>query len=92
MWMTTQEEQLIQGRALISTNKLRRYIRKKGGFNLQKWRTNNLSLQQQINKIEGDLDGAVPRVARILGLNWDTQEDCFVYNFDELISFIYSTA
>ena len=58
-------------------------IMKKGGFNLRKWRTNSRYLQQQINE-------TVPRVVRVLGLNWDIQEDCIVYKLDDLISFIKS--
>jgi len=60
-------------------------------FNLWNWRINNCSLQQQINKAEGDIDSAVHGVVRILGLNRDTQEDRFVYKFDDLISFIHSS-
>ena len=63
-------------------------IMKKGGFNLRKWRTNSRSLQQQINEVEGEADDAVPRLVRVLGLNWDTQVDCLVYKLDDLISFI----
>lgn len=63
-------------------------IMKRAGFNLRKWRTNSSALQQQINEAEVDPKGE--RVVRILGINWDTQEDCLVYHFDDLISFIQS--
>ena len=40
--------------------------------------------------MEGEANSEVPRVVRVLGLNWDTQEDCLVYKHDDLISFIKS--
>ena len=61
----------------------------KGGFNLRKWRTNCQSLQKQINEAEGS-EGEVNRIVRILGLSWDTEADCFVFHFDDLISFVNS--
>ena len=61
----------------------------KGGFNLRKWRTNNQSLQKQINEAEGN-EGDVNGVVRILGLSWDTEVDCFVFQFADLISFVNS--
>ena len=61
----------------------------KGGFNLRKWRTNNQSLQKQINEAERN-EGDVNGVVRILGLSWDTEVDCFVFQFDDLISFVNS--
>ena len=63
-------------------------IMKIGGFNLRKWRSNSHTLQQQISEAEGEAVSEVPRVIRVLGLNWDTQEDCLVYKLDDLISFI----
>ena len=60
----------------------------KGGFNLRKWRTNCQSLQTQINEVERNED--VNRIVRILGLSWDTESDCFVFQFDDLISFVNS--
>ena len=63
-------------------------IMKIGGFNLRKWRSNSHTLQQQISEAEGEAVSEVPRVVRVLGLNWDTQEDCLVYKLDDLISFI----
>jgi len=61
----------------------------KGGFNLRKWRTNSQSLQQQINEAEQNNED-VNKVVRILGLSWDTEIDCFVYQFDDLILFVNS--
>ena len=40
--------------------------------------------------MEGEADDAIPRMVRVLGLNWDIQEDCLVYKIDDLISFIKS--
>ena len=60
----------------------------RGGFNLRKWKTNSQSLQQ-INEAEGNNED-VNKVVRILGLSWDTEIDCFVYQFDDLISFVNS--
>ena len=56
---------------------------------MRKWRTNNQSLWKQINEAEGD-EGDVNGVVRILGLSWDTEVDCFVFQFDDLISFVNS--
>lgn len=40
--------------------------------------------------MEGESNEAIPRVVRVLGLNWDTQEDCLVYKLDDLIPFTKS--
>ena len=53
------------------------------GFNLRKWRSNSCTLQQQISEAEGEADREVPKVVRVLGLNWNTQEDCLVYKLDD---------
>jgi len=45
------------------------------------------SLQTQINEVERN-EGDVNRIVRILGLSWDTEADYFVFQFDDLISFI----
>ena len=63
-------------------------IMKIGGFNLRKWRSNSHTLQQQISEAEEEAVSEVPRVVRVLGLHWDTQEDCLVYKLDDLISLI----
>ena len=61
----------------------------KGGFNMRKWRTNNQYLQKQIKEAEGN-EGDISKITRILGLSWNTDTDCFVFQFDDLISFVNS--
>ena len=43
--------------------------------------------QKQINEAEGN-EGDVNGVVRILGLSWDNEVDCFVFQFDDLISLL----
>ena len=64
-----------------------------GGFNLRKWRTSNQNLQFRINEAEGVNDNCETgrsreRPVKILGLSWDTNKDCFCFEFEELIKFV----
>ena len=60
-----------------------------------KWRTNDKDLQLRINESEGiksnsETGGAREQSIKILGLSWDTHEDCFCFEFEELIKFVES--
>ena len=71
------------------------------GFNLRKWKTNDTKLQDIFDKKEGKLlDNVVPidditysetlndsivQNQKVLGLEWDTNTDEFVYRFDSFI-------
>ena len=64
-----------------------------GEFNLHKWRTNDQDLQLRINEAEGEKSNSETEKSRgqpikILGLSWDTYEDCFCFEFKELIKFV----
>lgn len=68
-------------------------ILKRGGFELQKWITNNKELSElvagckkhQEQKIEIKID----EVVRVLGLTWDKESDCFHYSLQ--LPIIYDT-
>ncbi|XP_075990161.1 uncharacterized protein LOC142985798 [Anticarsia gemmatalis] len=66
-------------------NELTRVL-EKGGFQLQKWRSNSKELLDKIrgkndDKVE-DLRIKVDDVNKILGLTWNSQEDVFQYTVD----------
>lgn len=59
-------------------------VMNRGGFNLRKWRTNDQDLQLRINEAEGEKSNSETEKSRerpikILGLSWDTHEDCFKF-------------
>ena len=70
------------------------------GFNLRKWQTNNANLQEEISRKECKLDNATnhttiyypatinkePRIRKVLGVSWDVDSDCFVFDFGEVVS------
>ena len=69
--------------------------KKKGGFNLRKWRTNDSTLQQMIDRTEGEAaknipvsQPAVDKPLKILGLGWNISRDNFCVDFNELIQFV----
>ena len=61
-----------------------------GSFNLRKWKSNDKELlchinqeesksnEEQLNKTEGE-------IAKVLGLQWNTNRDQFQFDFDEII-------
>ena len=67
----------------------------KGSFNLRKWKSNDKELlcrinqeesksnEEQSNKTEGE-------IAKVLGLQWNTNRDQFQFDFDEIINFAKS--
>ena len=64
-----------------------------GGFNLRKWRTNDQDLQLRINEAEGVNDNCETgrsreRPIKIFGFSWDTNKDCFCFEFEEFIKFV----
>lgn len=56
----------------------------KGGFELQKWITNNKELAKEImdggKGKEGNVDIKIDETVKILGLTWDPQTDSFYYS------------
>ena len=70
-------------------------VMNRGGFNLHKWRTNDQDLRLRINKAEGINDNREAGRSRgwpitILGLSWDTDNDHYCFEFEDLIKFIES--
>ena len=68
-------------------------VMNRGGINLRKWRTNDRDLQLRINEAEGVNDNCQTgrsrgRPIKILRLSWDTDKDCFWFEFEELIKFV----
>ena len=60
-----------------------------GGFNLRKWRTNSTDLQQKIDQSCNKVSDQKCKVegVKILGMNWDTKQDEFYFNFKDIIAF-----
>ena len=71
-------------------------VMKEGGLNLRKWRTNDESLQQRIDEAEELRKGSETEETRecpikILRLSWDTCEDCFCFEFEQVCGFAAPT-
>ena len=62
-------------------------IMKAGGFNLRKWRTNSSTLQKLINQAEANTNEVEGKPVKILGLCWDTQEDTFWFDPEEITNY-----
>ena len=58
-----------------------------GGFDLCKWFTNSRQLREKICETENDQPIDVKTTKMILGVNWDLDNDKFVFKFDEIVSF-----
>ena len=58
-----------------------------GGFDLCKWFTNSRQLREKICETENDRPIDVKTTKKILGVNWDLDNDKFVFKFDEIVSF-----
>ena len=58
-----------------------------GGFDLCKWFTNSRQLREKICETENDRPIDVKTTKKILGVNWDLDNDKFVFTFDEIVSF-----
>jgi len=62
---------------------------------LQKWRINSIALQGKIDSLEIQKSNHCGSVqdngeAKILGLNWDTKQDKFYFDFKQLITYVQS--
>ena len=55
-----------------------------GGFDLRKWATNNKTLQENFDQIQGEQNK--DNVRKVLGINWDTNSDEFIYDFKDIIN------
>ena len=62
-------------------------IMKAGGFNLRKWRTNSSTLQKHINQAEANTSEVEGKPVKNLGLCWDTQEDTFWFDPEEITTY-----
>ena len=56
-----------------------------GGFDLCKWFTNSRQLREKICETENDRPIDVKTTKKILGVNWDLDNDKFVFKFDEIV-------
>ena len=57
------------------------------GFDSCKWFTNSTQLSEKICETENDQPIDVKTTTKILGVNWDLDNDKFVFTFDEIVSF-----
>ena len=58
-----------------------------GGFDLCKQFTNSRQLREKICEKENDRPIDVKTTIQILGVDWDLDNDKFVFTFDEIVSF-----
>ena len=70
---------------------------KNGGFNLCKWKTSDSTLQQMVDRTEGEVvveNGLVglpeDTPLKNLGFGWNTHADYICFEFIELIQFVDS--
>ncbi len=63
-----------------------------GGFNLRKWSSNSENLIKCIDVLEGgsEATSTEPKQVMVLGMAWDTAEDTFLFNLEELIEYAKS--
>ena len=58
-------------------------------FNVRKWKTNSLELQNYIDKMERSIspssDTQNSDKTKVLGIAWDTINDYLVYSFEDLV-------
>lgn len=64
------------------------------GFELHKWQTNNPNVREKIDQHEADSrhDTSDEKchhksVIKVLGVSWDVDSDCFVFDFSEMVPF-----
>jgi len=72
-----------------------RELMQKCGFNLRKWKTNSTDLQKKIDGVENQASNHLGSIqnqleAKILGLNWNTKQDNFYFDFKQLNSYVKS--
>ena len=70
-------------------------IMKHGGFNLRKWKTNSLNVQQGMDEMEDSSNSTdeIPKgeghgKVKLLGLYWSTLTDTFYFDFKGVIAFV----
>jgi hypothetical protein len=63
-----------------------------GGFNLRKWSSNSDNLIKCIDVLEGgsEATSTEPKQVMVLGMAWDTADDTFLFNLEELIEYAKS--
>ena len=64
-----------------------RRIMKEGGFHLRKWHTNEMELQHTMAK---ECERKIGSNVRVLGLDWNTDNDQLYFNLDEVIKYLCS--
>ena len=63
-----------------------------GEFDLRKWFTNSRQLREKICETENDRPIDIKAAEKILGVDWDLENDKFVFTFDEIVSFVSTLA
>ena len=58
-------------------------------FNVRKWKTNSLELQNYIDKMEKSISPSLKiqnnDKTKVLGTEWDTKNNYFIYSFEDLV-------
>ena len=75
------------GKLAFSFHENSKKILARGGFDLCKWFTNSRQLREKICETENDRSIDVKTTKKILGINWDLDNEKFVFKFDEIVSF-----
>ena len=75
------------GKLAFSFYKYLKKILALGGFDLCKWFTNSRQLRKKICETGNNRPIDVKTTKNILGVNWDLDNDKFVFKFDEIVSF-----
>ena len=64
-------------------------ILKEGGFNLRKWHTNSVILQEKILQGTSDVRGSgLPSKVRVLGLEWNKYTDYLNCNWEDIYNYL----
>ena len=63
---------------------------KEGGFEFRKWASNSVELINKINREENincsDSSNESNHTRKVLGVNWDLEDDTIIFYFDELVN------
>ena len=66
-------------------------LMKRGGFNLRKWHSNSVDLQQRIDQLENaNKSQSYSTQVKILGISWDTNNDSFYFESKNIVSYMQS--
>ena len=66
-------------------------LMKKGGFNLRKWHSNSVDLQERIDQLENaNQSQPYSTPVKILGISWDTKNDTFYFESKSVVSYMRS--